>query len=62
MAKTLNGARATFPAVLSSKWFLEYGKPTGVQVIYQVIDSDGEIEAITDRSVDFGASDGSMTD
>ncbi len=61
-AKTLNGAGATFPAALYSKWFNEYEKLTGVKVNYQSIGSGGGIKSIQDATVDFGATDGPMTD
>jgi phosphate transport system substrate-binding protein len=61
-AKTLNGAGATFPAALYSKWFNEYQKLGGVSVNYQSIGSGGGIKSITDGTVDFGATDGPMTD
>jgi phosphate transport system substrate-binding protein len=61
-AKSLNGAGATFPAPLYTKWFSEYAKLTGVQINYQAIGSGGGIKSITDKTVDFGASDGPMTD
>jgi phosphate transport system substrate-binding protein len=61
-AKALTGAGATFPAVLYSKWFSEYAKLTGVQINYQSIGSGGGIKSISDQTVDFGASDGPMTD
>ncbi len=60
--KNLTGAGATFPAVLYTKWFSEYVKVTGVQVNYQPIGSGGGIKSISDQTVDFGASDGPMTD
>jgi phosphate transport system substrate-binding protein len=59
---SLNGAGATFPAPLYTKWFNEYANRTGVQVNYQAIGSGGGIKAITDKTVDFGASDGIMTE
>jgi phosphate transport system substrate-binding protein len=59
---SLNGAGATFPAPLYSKWFNEYAAKTGNQINYQPIGSGGGIKAITDKTVDFGASDGIMTD
>jgi phosphate transport system substrate-binding protein len=59
---SLNGAGATFPAPLYSKWFNEYATTTGNQINYQPIGSGGGIKAITDKTVDFGASDGIMTD
>ena len=58
---SLNGAGATFPAPLYTKWFNEYANKTGVQINYQPIGSGGGIKAITDKTVDFGASDGIMT-
>ncbi len=61
-AKNLTGAGGTFPAVLYTKWFSEYAKLTGVQVNYQPIGSGGGIKSISDQTVDFGASDGPMTD
>ncbi|MBI3978421.1 MAG: phosphate ABC transporter substrate-binding protein PstS [Chloroflexi bacterium] len=61
-AKALNGAGATFPAVLYSKWFNEYEKATGVKVNYQSIGSGGGIKSISDMTVDFGATDGPMTE
>lgn len=61
-AKSLNGAGATFPAVLYSKWFAVYAELTGVKINYQPIGSGGGIKAISDMTVDFGASDGPMSD
>jgi phosphate transport system substrate-binding protein len=60
--KKLNGAGATFPAVLYSKWFSDYARLTGVEVNYQSIGSGGGIKGISDTTVDFGASDAAMTD
>jgi phosphate transport system substrate-binding protein len=60
---TLNGAGATFPNPIYSKWFSEYSKVhPGVQVNYQSIGSGGGIRGVTDGTVDFGASDMPMTD
>ena len=61
-AKTLNGAGATFPAPLYTKWFEEYAKLTGVNINYQAIGSGGGIKGVQDQTVDFGASDAPMTD
>jgi phosphate transport system substrate-binding protein len=61
-AKNLEGAGATFPQPLYTKWFDEYNKITGVKINYNGIGSGGGIKAITDGTVDFGASDGIMTD
>jgi phosphate transport system substrate-binding protein len=58
----LNGAGATFPQPLYTKWFAEYAKATGVQVNYQGVGSGAGINQITAGTVDFGASDGIMTD
>jgi phosphate transport system substrate-binding protein len=58
----LNGAGATFPAPIYTKWFSEYHKlHPNVQINYQAIGSGGGIRQITERTVDFGASDGPMT-
>src|SRR5215472_9180133 len=59
----INGAGATFPAPIYTKWFSEYNKlhPT-VQINYQPIGSGGGIRQITERTVFFGATDGPMTD
>ena len=61
-AQSLNGAGATFPAVIYTKWIDEYQKLTGVQINYQAIGSGGGIKSLTDKTVDFGASDNAMTD
>ena len=61
-ARSLSGAGATFPAVIYTKWIDEYQKLTGVQVNYQAVGSGGGIKSITDRTVDFGASDNALTD
>src|SRR5580693_939785 len=60
---TLNGAGATFPNPMYSKWFSEYHKiHADVQVNYQPIGSGGGIRQLTEGTVDFGASDMPMTD
>ena len=62
-AQTLNGAGATFPYPIYSKWFNEYHKlHPDVQINYQSIGSGGGIRQLTAGTVDFGASDGPMTD
>jgi phosphate transport system substrate-binding protein len=58
----LNGAGATFPYVIYSKWFDEYQKKTGVQFNYQSIGSGGGIKQVIEGTVDFGATDGPMKD
>ncbi|MFY9673974.1 MAG: phosphate ABC transporter substrate-binding protein PstS, partial [Terriglobales bacterium] len=60
---TLNGAGATFPYPIYSKWFSEYNKlHPDVQINYQSIGSGGGIRQVINGTVDFGASDGPMTD
>jgi phosphate transport system substrate-binding protein len=58
----LTGAGATFPHPLYFRWFSDYAAETGVQINYQPIGSGGGIRQITEGTVDFGASDGPMTD
>ncbi len=60
---TLNGAGATFPYPMYSKWFSEYNKlHPDIQINYQSIGSGGGIRQVIAGTVDFGASDGPMTD
>ena len=59
---SLNGAGATFPYPIYSKWFYEYNKSAGVAINYQSIGSGGGIQQLTNGTVDFGASDAPMTD
>ena len=60
---TLNGAGATFPYPIYSKWFSEYHKAhPEVQINYQSIGSGGGIRQVTAGTVDFGASDMPMSD
>jgi phosphate transport system substrate-binding protein len=60
---TLNGAGATFPYPMYSKWFSEYHKlHPDIQMNYQSIGSGGGIRQVLANTVDFGASDGPMTD
>lgn len=63
-AETLvNGAGATFPYPLYSKWFSEYAKiDKSVKFNYQSIGSGGGIKQITAQTVDFGASDKFLSD
>jgi phosphate transport system substrate-binding protein len=58
---TLTGAGATFPNPIYTKWFDAYNKKTGVQINYQSIGSGGGIRQFTEGTVDFGATDGPMT-
>ncbi len=61
-AQKLTGAGATFPYPIYSKWFSEYSAAhPGVQINYQSIGSGGGIRQVTSGLVDFGASDGPMT-
>jgi phosphate transport system substrate-binding protein len=60
---TLNGAGATFPYPIYSKWFNEYhSKHSDIQINYQSIGSGGGIRQLQAGTVDFGASDGPMSD
>ena len=60
---TLNGAGATFPNPMYSKWFSDYHKlHPDIQINYQPIGSGGGIRQVTEGTVDFGASDMPMTD
>jgi phosphate transport system substrate-binding protein len=62
-ATLINGAGATFPYPLYSKWFSEYAKvDTSVQFNYQSIGSGGGIKQIMAETVDFGASDKFLSD
>jgi phosphate transport system substrate-binding protein len=61
-ATQINGAGATFPAPIYTKWFSEYNKMHGdVQINYQPVGSGAGIRQITAGTVFFGASDGPMT-
>ena len=60
---TLNGAGATFPYPMYSKWFSDYHKlHSDVEINYQSIGSGGGIRQVLAGTVDFGASDGPMSD
>src|ERR1700676_2417597 len=62
-AQNINAAGATFPYPIYSKWFDEYHKlPPNIQINDQSIGSGGGIRQLLDKTVDFGASDGPMTD
>jgi len=59
----INGAGATFPYPMYSKWFDEYHKKfPNLAFNYQSIGSGGGIKQVTEGTVDFGASDGPMND
>lgn len=55
--KVINGAGATFPYPIYSKWAYEYKAASGVGLNYQSIGSGGGIQQIKNKTVDFGASD-----
>ena len=60
---TINGAGATFPYPIYSKWFDEYAKvDPSARFNYQSIGSGGGQKQILAQTVDFGASDGPMSD
>jgi phosphate transport system substrate-binding protein len=62
-AQQLNGAGASFPYPIYSKWFSEYSAShPGVQINYQSVGSGAGIQQASTGTVDFGASDGPMTD
>jgi phosphate transport system substrate-binding protein len=63
MAQHLTGAGATFPNPIYSKWFSEYSAAhSGVQINYQSVGSGAGIQQVSQKTVDFGATDGPMTD
>ncbi len=58
----LNGAGATFPYPIYSKWFSEYNKANpNIQINYQSIGSGGGIQQLKAKTVDFGASDAPLS-
>jgi phosphate transport system substrate-binding protein len=58
----INGAGATFPYPIYSKWFSEYNKlHPEIEINYQSIGSGGGIRQVTNQTVFFGATDGPMT-
>jgi phosphate transport system substrate-binding protein len=62
-ALLINGAGATFPYPIYSKWFDEYHKKFGnTQINYQSVGSGAGIKQLTEGTVDFGASDVPMND
>ncbi len=58
----LTGAGATFPNPIYQRWFADYHAATGVQINYQSIGSGGGIRQFSEGTVDFGATDGPMSD
>src|SRR5438094_1206717 len=61
-ALLINGAGATFPYPIYSKWFDEFHKANGTQINYQSVGSGAGIKQVTEGTVDFGATDGPMND
>jgi phosphate transport system substrate-binding protein len=63
LAQDITAAGATFPYPIYSRWFTEYSQQhPGVKINYQSIGSGGGIKQVTAGTVDFGASDGPMSD
>ncbi len=62
-AQNINGAGATFPYPIYSRWFSEFAKvEPSVHINYQSIGSGGGIRQVSEGTVDFGATDGPMND
>ena len=62
-AQNINGAGATFPNPIYSRWFSEYNQlHPNVKINYQSIGSGGGIRQVSEGTVDFGATDGPMND
>ena len=62
-AQNLTGAGATFPNPIYSRWFSEYSQQhPDVHINYQSVGSGAGIRQVTQKTVDFGASDGPMND
>ena len=59
---TLNGAGATFPAMLYNNMLQDFAKSTGNRVNYQAVGSGAGVRQFTAKTVDFGASDGAVSD
>lgn len=63
LAQSINGAGATFPYPIYSKWFTEYNRlHPEVKINYQSIGSGGGIRQVSDGIIDFGATDSPMSD
>jgi phosphate transport system substrate-binding protein len=63
VAQNINGAGATFPYPIYSRWFSEYSQlHPEVKINYQSIGSGGGIRQVSEGTVDFGATDGPMND
>jgi phosphate transport system substrate-binding protein len=61
-AQDLTGAGSSFAKPIYSKWAEMYAEKTGIKINYQSIGSSGGIKQLSEEIVDFGASDGPMTD
>ena len=61
-AQSLTGAGSTFGTPIYTAWADAFNKKTGIQINYQSIGSGGGIQQFTQGTVDFGATDGPMTD
>jgi len=61
-ALLINGAGATFPYPIYSKWFDEFHKTNSALINYQSVGSGAGIKQVTEGTVDFGATDGPMND
>ena len=61
VAQDLTGAGATFPNPIYTKWFSDYAAKRSVKINYQSIGSGGGKRQISEQTVDFGASDGPMS-
>jgi phosphate transport system substrate-binding protein len=59
---TVNGAGATFPAPVYSKWASEYNKETNIKINYQATGSGAGIKQIAAKTVDFGATDDPLSE
>ena len=60
--ETINGAGATFPAPLYSKWAEQYRKASNIKINYQSVGSGAGLRQIEAKTVTFGASDMPLTD
>ena len=61
-AQDVTGAGASFPAPLYAKWASDYNKATGIRINYQSVGSGAGIKQISEKTVDFGASDMPLKD
>jgi len=61
-AVDLTGAGATFPYAIYYRWFSDYADTTGIRINYASLGSGAGIRQLSERTVDFGASDSPMTD